>query len=78
MYARFKHEFGFEKYLDFTVERKFRIALSRFRISSHDLFIERGRYENQPRNERMCRFCSSQSVESEYYFLLVCPYYAGL
>ena len=28
MYARFKNEFGFEKYLDFTVESKFRIALA--------------------------------------------------
>ena len=78
MSARFKHEFGFENYLDFTVESKFRIALSRFRISSHDLFIERGRYKNLPRNERICKFCNSQSVESEYHFLLVCPYYAEL
>lgn len=78
IYARFKHEFGFENYSDFIVESKFRVALSRFRISSHDLFIERGRYENLPRNERICKFCNSQSVESEYHFLLVCPYYVEL
>ena len=78
MYARFKHEFDFGKYLDFTVESKFRIALSRFRISSYDLFIERGSYENLHRNKRICKFCNSQSVESEYHFLLVCPYYAEL
>ena len=39
MYARYKHDFNFETYLDFITENKFRIALSRFRLSSHDLHI---------------------------------------
>ena len=44
-YARFKHEFRFEHYLVFIVERKYRMTLRQFRLSSHNLRIERGRYE---------------------------------
>ena len=53
-YAGFKYEFEFEKYLDFIGERKYRTALSRFRLSSHNLNTERGRYEGIPRDERLC------------------------
>ena len=41
MYARFKHEFEMEHYLDFITEKKYKIALTKFRLSSHDLAIER-------------------------------------
>ena len=50
LYSRYKHEFIFEKYLDFIVEKKYRIALSQFRLSSHDLEIERGRYADVDRD----------------------------
>ena len=77
-YAGFKHEFKFEKYLDFIGERKYRTALSRFRLSSHNLNIERGRYEGIPRDERLCNVCNMNAVETEYHFLLVCPRYTDL
>ena len=47
-YARFKHEFQCKEYLNFIVERQCRhdrIALSGFKLSSHNLNIEYGRYE---------------------------------
>lgn len=78
MYSRYKHMFQFEKYLDFITEKKFKIALTKFRLSSHDLAIERGRYENISRNERICRNCHLNTVENEYHFLLVCPLYRDL
>ena len=77
-YAGFKHEFKFEKYLDFIGERKYRTALSKFRLSSHNLNIERGRYEGIPRDERLCNVCNMNAVETEYHFLLVCPRYTDL
>ena len=70
--------FEFEKYLDFIGERKYRTALSRFRLSSHNLNIEHGRYEGIPRDERLCNVCNMNAVETEYYFLLVCPRYTDL
>lgn len=78
MYSRYKHNFGFENYLDFIHEKKFKTVFTKFRLSSHDLAIERGRYENTPRNERICKNCNLNMVENEYHFLLVCPKYREL
>ena len=72
-YCRFKHDFKLETYLDVIQDNKFKIALSRFRLSSHNLEIERGRYTNVSRADRICRMCNSGFVENEYHFLLVCP-----
>ena len=72
-YARFKHEFTCEKNLDFISNEKYRFALTRFRLSSHELEIERGRYENKPMIERICKCCNMNMVENEYHFALVCP-----
>ena len=46
MYARYKHDFEIENYLDFITEKNYKFALTQFRLSSHDLAIERRRYEN--------------------------------
>ena len=78
LYSRYKHEFIFEKYLDFIVEKKYRIALSQFRLSSHDLEIERGRYADVDRADRICHFCNNNQIENEYHFLLICPLYSEL
>ena len=78
MYARFKHEFEMEHYLDFITEKKYKIALTKFRLSSHDLAIERGRFEHIERNNRLCRYCNLNMIENEYHFLLVCPLYRDL
>ena len=40
--------------------------------------IERGRYENIPRDDRICKCCNMSKIESEYHFLLVCPLFADL
>ena len=78
LYSRYKHDFEQEKYLDFIQENKFRTALTKFRLSAHDLAIERGRYESIPRNERICKYCNQNMTENEYHFLLVCPLYREL
>ena len=72
-YCRFKHTFVLEKYLDFILEEKYRIALCQFRISAHNLAIEIERHPNIPRDNRKCNFCNLNAIESEYHFLLVCP-----
>ena len=67
-----------QKYLDFIKEKKLKFALTQFRLSSHNWAIERGRFENIPRNERVCILCNSNHVENEFHFLLVCPLYREL
>jgi hypothetical protein len=77
-FALFKHKFQQEKYLEIISENKYRIALTRFRISSHDLLIETGRHTNIDRQNRICKNCNMNMIESEYHFLLVCPKYRDL
>ena len=77
-YCIYKHNLVFETYLDSITEKRYRTALARFRSSSHNLFIETGRYENTPREERICKSCNMKKVESEYHFLLVCTHYRDL
>ena len=78
LYRRFKNESRTEKYIDCIHENKYKISLSRFRLSSHNLMIETGRYNGMPRDERLCNFCNMRKVEDEYHFLLVCPKYTEL
>ena len=58
--------------------KRFRIALSRFRLSSDKLEIERGRYHNIDKENRICNFCNLKAIENEYHFLLVCPLYRDI
>lgn len=68
MYARYKHDFELENYLDFITEKKSKIALTKFRSASHNLASERGWYVNFIRNERICKVYNSNSEGNEYYF----------
>ena len=77
-YSIFKHDFKLEKHLEKITDHKFRTALTRFRISSHNLFIETGRYDNTPRSNRICKSCNMGVIESEFHFLLVCPKFRDL
>lgn len=77
-YNKFKQSFSYEKYLDVLNVRKFRYIYSSFRSSSHDLEIERGRYANIDRCQRLCTLCNLRVVEDEYHFLLCCGAYKDL
>ena len=61
-----------EPYLEHVKNIKHRSALSRFRLSSHCLQIEKGRHE-RPRvdiADRLCHKCNT--LEDEYHFLVHC------
>jgi hypothetical protein len=77
-YCLYKNNFEYENYLDQIKDNKIRITLTRFKLSSHSLEIETGRYDNIPREERICKHCNMNTVETEYHFLLVCPKYSNL
>ena len=44
--------------------------IARFRMSSHCLNIEHGRYRNELRENRLCTFCNQNDIEDEFYFIL--------
>ena len=37
--------------------------------------VESGRYQNIPREERICQICTSNEVETEHHFLTSCDAY---
>ena len=64
-------DFSFKSYLDIITVKKFRIVLSRLRLSSHRLEIETGRWhkpEKIPRSERKCQLCNT--LEDVFHFYL--------
>jgi hypothetical protein len=71
---KFNHER--EKYLNLIKNSKHRVALSRLRLSSHQLMIEKGRHRKPiiPRTERICSICNL-GIEDEFHFLTICPTY---
>jgi len=58
--------------------KKYRIALTKLRISSHSLHIETGRYINTPRALRTCTNCNMNQPETEYHFILTCPIFKDI
>jgi len=75
-YCKFKVCLKREKYLDCIPNTIFKKALARFRVSSHDLYIESGRRMGLPTTQRLCPFGCNQ-IEDEFHFLLICPIYVG-
>ena len=83
-YFLLKNTFATEKYLSLKSFEQ-RKVLCKFRISTHELRIERGRYEYTKdtdgkkipleRNQRICTFCNLNCVEDEIHFLTNCPLY---
>ena len=77
-YTLFKSNFGFENYLQNVNDYRFRNAISKFRMSSHTLEVQRGRQckPKVPLHQRICKYCNV--LEDEKHFLLQCPLYADL
>ena len=65
-----------EKYTWLIKNHKHRVALSRLRLSSHQLMIEKGWHHKPiiPRIDRICPICN-QGVEDECHFVTTCPIY---
>ena len=75
-YALFKNEIRIEDYLCQVKNTKQMNALSRFRLSNHDLMIEKGRHSRPKidKSERLCFLCRDK-IENEVHFVTECPLY---
>ena len=83
MYRTFKNHPIEEKYLTVIPNKIKRRSLTKFRLSAHNLNIERLRYTTKsqkriPPEERLCLLCNLQETEDEQHFLAVCPNYSML
>ena len=73
----FKNSIRFESYLDIFKSPPQRKIYSKFRLSSHELEIEQGRYGAKciPADQRYCKLCKTGKVEDEFHFVIECPIY---
>ena len=74
-YKLYKTEFCTEAYVKKCLSRKQRSVMARIRCGTLPLEIERGRYRNIPVDQRTCKVCSSNLIEDENHFLLLCDRY---
>ena len=65
-------------YIDICKLKSDKSLLSKFRLGAHSLAIEKGRYSNIERQNRVCLSCDTGEVENEYNFFSTCPYYISL
>ena len=75
-FNKYKSSIHLEPYL-FNLNPRYRIALTRFRLSNHLLWIEKGRHMKPilDKKMRLCDLCKTE-IEDESHFLLFCPLYS--
>ena len=78
LYKYLIDSFTLQYYLTKSIPDVYLRLISKFRLSSHTLCIEEGRYRNIPRAQRLCTYCIQHSVEDEFHFVLICPQYVDL
>ena len=75
----FKKDYKMEPYLYLIKNPTIRRTFTQFRISNHKLQIERGRYENIPREQRICKLCNSKTeIENEFHLVFTCEKYENI
>ena len=78
IYRDVKQSFEMSSYSVKMQNRKFRNALAKLRLSSHQLSIETGRHRNIDRPNRKCTVCNLNDIEDEFHFTVICPAYEDL
>ena len=76
-YKLFKNELCLEPYITSVKNVNHRIAIARFRTSSHNLHIEKGRHCNPPTpiEKRICHFCPANKIDDEHHMLMECSFH---
>lgn len=76
-YRSYKTGVKTEQYLKLQIPRNVRRTVALFRSGSLPLAIETGRYARPriPVEQRLCRFCDTNNVETEKHFLMTCALY---
>ena len=78
MYKEIKQVHKPEAYLTINNKKKGRASFAKFRLSSHKLLVERGRWTISKLHYelRKCTLCNSGDIEDEYHVTLVCEQFA--
>ena len=78
-YAIFKESHRLEIYIQCLSVKKYQLAISRFRVSSHRIGIELG-WHYKPRlpvEQRLFNFCNSCNLDDELHFLIKCEFHTN-
>ena len=75
LYQHLVDNFTLQFYLRKSLDTRCQIYIAKFRLSSHNLNIESGRFHNVTRRNRICNLCQLQDIEDEFHFILKCPIY---
>ena len=75
LYQHLTYNFSLASYLCKPIKLMYKKTLARFRLSSHNLNIEQGRYRNIHRDQRICESCNLNDIEDEFHFILKCTLY---
>ncbi len=65
-----------QSYLNKPIPNKYKTWICKFRLSSHNLAVEKGRFYGIERCNRKCFHCNND-IEDEMHFILKCPIYNG-
>ena len=71
-YGLIKTDLCREVYISWSITGKQRVLYAQLRSGSHQLRIERGRWEGLEEAERVCKVCGTGKVEDKKHFLLDC------
>ena len=53
------------------------MSMTKFRLSNHQLMIEKGRHISMNKKDRICPICKDKDIiEDEIHFILLCPLYS--
>ena len=69
-----------ERYLTININKNLRTAFTKFRLSSHKLLVERGRWKSLKLDYelRKCTLCDIGDIEDEYYVTLICEQFVDI
>ena len=76
-YRIFKTDCKFENYFDI-LDVKDALTFCRFRTTNHKLPIETGRWQNIPRQDRLCLLCNENCIGDEYHYILECKFFKDM
>ena len=70
-YTKLKTESGLKSYIEYIGNIMDRTAITKIRLSNHEVMIENGRHQGLQLNQRPCPFCR-KVVENEQHFITSC------
>jgi hypothetical protein len=75
-YRIYKDNLVFENYLNILNDKDI-LTLSKFRTTNHKLPVEKGRWKNIARENRICPLCNNGEIGDEFHYQFKCQYFGN-